>query len=131
MTHRGPDPVRRAKVRPASRDRLRFLARLAELQAEVARRPLVIHQKKASKLKDEIQSLAETRQDFCSMIDDIASGVAPLHTAAYLAARSEDLRLAQAYHYQTLARVEAEMVGSRDMAARARARADVLARLSR
>ena len=131
MKLHGSGSVAWAKFRTPSRDGLRRLASLAELRAEIARRPLVTHQEKASNLKEEIRALADARQEIRATVDAIASGGLPLCTAAYLSARSEDLREAQAGHYRSLALTEAELVGLKEMAARARARANILARLSR
>jgi hypothetical protein len=131
MTLHGSGPVARAKIRAHSRDNLRLLASLAELRAEIARQPLVAHQREASKLKEEIRALAETRQELRVAVDAMASDDAPLSTAAYLSARSEDVRRAQAGRYLSLAHTEAELAGLKETAARARARADILARLSR
>lgn len=121
----------RHKARAASRDRLRLLATLAELRAEIARRPLIQQRQKAFALKEEIEALAATRQDLRATVDGVGSGATPFSNAAYLTARGADLRQVQARHYQALALIEADTADFHDKAARARARADVLARLCR
>lgn len=118
-------------ARAATRDRLRLLATLAELRAEVARRPLIHQRLKVSKLKEEIDALAATRKDLRASVDGISSGVTSFGHAAYLVARSGDLRDAEAQRYQALALTEAEMADLRDKASQAHARAEILVRLCR
>jgi hypothetical protein len=116
--------------RSADRERLRLLATLAELQAEIARRPVALHQVKLTALRAQIDALAQTQAKLREGVDAVASGEMAIGTAAYLTARAEDLRKAQAAGYRSLAQAEAEMAALKDTAARARARADVLDRLN-
>lgn len=118
-------------ARSADRERLRLLATLAELRAEIARRPMAQHQAKLATLHAQISVLAETQARLRESVDAIASGDMAMGTAAYLSARREDLRKAQVTRYQSLAHAEAEMAQLKETAAKARARADVLDRLSR
>lgn len=122
----GSSPGARAR----DRDRLRLLATLADLRAEMARRPMALHETKLSALRKEIETLSATRARLRESVDAMSSGETAIGTAAYLSARSEDLRHAQADRYRTLAREEAHMAALKDTAARARARADVLRQLS-
>jgi exonuclease VII small subunit len=92
---------------------------------------MAMHQARLSAIREEIAALGTTRTALRETVDALASGEAALGTAAFLSARGEDLRKAQAACYQKLAHAEAEMAELKDAAARARARADVLARLSR
>ncbi|MFW5881718.1 MAG: hypothetical protein ACOCTP_04280, partial [Roseicyclus sp.] len=96
----------RAGSRSAARDRLQLLATLAELRAELARRPLALHMARAAHLRQEIAALATTRAELRRSVDGLASGETPMASAAYLTARGEDLRTAQAAGYQSLARAE-------------------------
>lgn len=121
----------RRKPGVATRERLRLLTTLAELRAEVARRPLLHQRQRRAKLKEEIDALAATRQELRETVDGVSSGAIPIGHAAYLTARSGDLRDAQARHYQALALTEAEVARLHETASRARARAEVLARLYR
>jgi hypothetical protein len=110
---------------------LRLLATLAELRAEIARRPMALQHARLSAIREEIAALGATRAELRETVDAVAFGETGIGTAAYLSARGEDLRKAQAARYLRLAHAEAEMAELKDVAARARARADVLARLSR
>jgi hypothetical protein len=122
--------MNRRGQKTGTRKHLRLLAQLAELQAEIARKPLSVHQARMAALKAETVELSERRAALRDGVDSIADSDLPIAAAAYLAARNEDLGWSLAERYQTMARAEVAMSEVKNTAARARARADVLERLS-
>jgi hypothetical protein len=111
-----------------SRTRLENLQEIADLLAERALRPLAAETARVAAIRARIARLEGLRT---RLSEDGGDGAADPAVSAYLQARAEAVRRAQAAEYRVLAGAEAEIAGTRATARKALGRAEALRALRR